>query len=89
MPTKVAKQTFVRGQLDTTPNPEEQMASSQTMRRLHAALLALPEQDRWCLALRAEGLRYREIATTIGISLGAVSLSLTRSLGRLGRADKG
>jgi hypothetical protein len=25
-------------------------------------LRALPEQDQWCLFLRAEGLRYREIA---------------------------
>jgi RNA polymerase sigma-70 factor (ECF subfamily) len=47
----------------------------------------LPEQDRCCLGLRAEGLRYREIAKVLGMSLGAVSVSLQRSLARLGRAD--
>jgi RNA polymerase sigma-70 factor (ECF subfamily) len=38
--------------------------------------------------LRAEGLRYREIAEVVGMSLGAVSMSLERSLGRLARADR-
>jgi RNA polymerase sigma-70 factor, ECF subfamily len=71
------------------PNPEEQVATSQRQARMQAVLRALPEQDRSCLYLRAEGLRYREIAATLGISLGAVSIALTRSLARLGRVDKG
>lgn len=72
-----------------TLNPEEQAASSQRQERMQAVLRALPEQDRSCLYLRAEGLRYREIAATLGISLGTVSIALTRSLARLGRVDKG
>jgi RNA polymerase sigma-70 factor, ECF subfamily len=40
-----------------------------------AVVHALPEVDQKCLLLRAEGLRYREIAA-VGISLGAVSMSL-------------
>jgi RNA polymerase sigma-70 factor, ECF subfamily len=39
--------------------------------------------------LRAEGLRYREIAQILGISLGSVSTFLTRSLAKLFRADRG
>jgi RNA polymerase sigma-70 factor (ECF subfamily) len=74
---------------DPDPNPEEALASRQRRERLLAVVRALPEQDRWCLNLRAEGLRYREIAQVVGMSLGAVSLSLTRSLGRLSRADGG
>lgn len=73
---------------DPGPNPEELAQHSQRQRRLHSVLRALPDQDQWCLCLRAEGLRYREIAEVLGISLGAVSLSLTRSLARLDRADK-
>jgi len=80
---------LVQAKLDATPNPEEQVTSGQTLQRLRAVLRALPEQDRCCLALRAEGLRYREIAAALGISLGSVSLSLTRSLARLGSAEKG
>jgi len=74
---------------DPAPNPEELAQRNQRRRLLRSVVRALPEQDRWCLSLRAEGLRYREIAEILGISLGAVSLSLTRSLSRLGRADKG
>jgi len=73
---------------DPTPNPEDQMANAQRQARLLAVLNALPEQDRACLHLRAEGLRYREIAEVVGISLGAVSASLTRSMARMARADE-
>jgi RNA polymerase sigma-70 factor (ECF subfamily) len=73
----------VEKQSDPSPNPEEQMLSRQRQTRLLAVLCALPEQDRCCLGLRAEGLRYREIAQVLGVSLGAVSISLTRSLARL------
>jgi RNA polymerase sigma-70 factor (ECF subfamily) len=71
---------------DTNPNPEDQMASNQRRQRVVAVVSALPEHDRRCLILRAEGLRYREIAEVLDISLGAVSLSLERSLTRLSRA---
>jgi RNA polymerase sigma-70 factor (ECF subfamily) len=71
---------------DTGPSPEDQAASSQRRHRVLAAVDALPEQDRRCLILRAEGLRYREIADVLDISLGAVSISLERSLTRLARA---
>jgi RNA polymerase sigma-70 factor, ECF subfamily len=80
--------SLLERQFDPGPNPEEQMVYSQTQERLLAVLRALPEQDQRCLRLRAEGLRYREIAETLGISLGAVSISLARSLARLGRADE-
>jgi RNA polymerase sigma-70 factor, ECF subfamily len=71
---------------DATPGPEEQMQLMQEQTRLLAVVRALPEQDQCCLSLRAEGLRYREIAEVLGISLGAVSISLQRSLARLARA---
>jgi RNA polymerase sigma-70 factor (ECF subfamily) len=73
-------------QSDPSPNPEEQLFDAQRTQRLVAVLKVLPEEDQCCLRLRAEGLRYREIASVLGISLGAVSMSLTRSLGRLLRA---
>jgi RNA polymerase sigma-70 factor, ECF subfamily len=71
---------------DPGPNPEYLAVSRQTHARLDAVLRALPEQERQCLVLRAEGLRYREIAQILDMSLGAVSLSLTRSLARMARA---
>lgn len=74
-------------QFDPGLNPEEQVISPQRQVRLQAALAALPGQDQCCLRLRAEGLRYREISRVLGISLGAVSLSLTQSLKHLRLAD--
>ena len=73
---------------DPNLNPEEQYLALQRQRRLLSVVNALPEQDRLCLSLRAEGFRYREIAKIAGISLGSVSLSLTRSLARLLRAHE-
>jgi len=75
--------------VDSALNPEEQAAAAQRQTRLESIVRALSEQDRCCLALRAEGLRYREIAEILGMSLGSVSGSLARSLGRLTRGDKG
>lgn len=72
--------------IDPGPSPEERLADRQTQRHLMAVVEALPEQDRRCLFLRAEGLRYREIADILDMSLGAVSLSLTRSLARIARS---
>jgi RNA polymerase sigma-70 factor (ECF subfamily) len=74
-------------QLDPEPDPEEQLSNRQRQERLLAMVGALPEGDRRCLYLRAEGLRYREIAEVLEISLGAVALSLGRSLKRLSRID--
>jgi len=75
-------------QFDPSPSPEDQVSSLQRRRRLLSVFRVLPQQDQCCLRLRAEGLRYREIAEVLGISLGAVSMSLTRSLTRLTRADR-
>jgi RNA polymerase sigma-70 factor (ECF subfamily) len=82
-----SNETVERQRADPGPNPEEQMAARQRQERLRAVIDALPEQDRCCLHLRAEGLRYREISRALGMSLGAVFVSLERSLARLGRAD--
>ncbi len=71
---------------DPAPNPEEALSSRQTRARLLAVVEALQEQDRRCLILRAEGLRYREIAAILDMSLSSISASLSRSLAKIGRA---
>jgi RNA polymerase sigma-70 factor, ECF subfamily len=74
--------------LDPEPDPEQQALSSQSQRRLSAVIRALPEPDRACLSLRAEGFRYREIAEILGMSLGAVARSLEQSLAKLSRVHE-
>ena len=84
-----ADEDFVERHPDPEPNPEEQALSNQRRRRLTAVVEALPARDRACLALRAEGFRYREIAEIVGMSLGAVAMSLERSLAKLCCVEEG
>jgi len=73
------------GTVDPGPTPEDRLLLNEYRQRLLAVVEALPEHDRHCLSLRAEGLRYREIAGVLDMSLGAVAVSLARSLARLAR----
>jgi len=71
---------------DAGPGPEAVAIDRQRARRIQEALAELSPQQRKCLYLRAEGLRYREIAETIGIGLSSVSEFVTRALVRLRKA---
>jgi RNA polymerase sigma-70 factor (ECF subfamily) len=75
--------------VDPAPNPEAQLAERERRRHLLSVVRALPERDRHCLFLRAEGCRYRDIAAVLGVSLGAVAKSLARAITRLAHADEG
>jgi RNA polymerase sigma-70 factor (ECF subfamily) len=74
--------------VDAGPGPEAQLAHDQTRKRVLSVIAALAEQDRRCIFLRAEGFRYREIASVLDMSLGAVSLSLARTLARIARSGE-
>jgi RNA polymerase sigma-70 factor (ECF subfamily) len=82
-----ADETNMHEQSDPSPNPEEHLSNAQRRQRLLAVVNALGEAEQHCIRLRAEGLRYREIAEVLGISLGSVSVLLARSMERLIRAD--
>ena len=73
--------------IDPGLNPEDQVADAQSREALSAVLNALPAIDRRCLYLRAEGLRHREIAQILDLSISTVSVSLGRSLARINRAS--
>jgi RNA polymerase sigma-70 factor, ECF subfamily len=75
--------------VDPAPNPEVRLALAERARRVRSVFRALSDRDRQCLLLRAEGLRYRDIARTLGISLGGVAKSLARSMSRFVNADRG
>ena len=85
-------ETQVREQADRGATPEARLMHRERQQRLKRIVAALPDRDRRCLLLRAEGLTYRDIATTVGVSLGAVAKSLARVMTRLlagpeGKAD--
>lgn len=74
--------------VDPADTPEERLAFNERRRRLRSVVRALAPRDRQCVYLRSEGLSYRDIAGTLGMSLGAVAKSLARALGRLATADR-
>src|ERR1700686_4374995 len=63
--------------------PESELLDRERMTHFHAAVEGLSEQQRRCLFLRMEGLRYPEIGTTLGISASAVGEFLRRAMVRL------
>jgi RNA polymerase sigma-70 factor (ECF subfamily) len=79
----------IHERIDPAASPETQLVHRQRRTRWASVIRALPTRDRRCLLLRAEGLRYREIARTLGMSLGGVAKSLARSMTRLVNADRG
>ena len=71
---------------DPASSPEERMLAGQRQAQFHAVVRALPDRSRRCLQLRAEGLRYREIAAALGVSVGTVANALAHAAMRVQRA---
>lgn len=63
--------------------PESDLIERERMLRFHDAVLGLSDQQRRCLFLRMEGLRYPEIGSALGISASAVGEFLRRAMVRL------
>lgn len=76
-------------QTDSRLTQEAHLIARERRQRLGRIVAALPDRDRRCLLLRADGLTYRDIAKTVGGSLGAVAKSLTRVMTRVVAAVEG
>ena len=68
-------------------NPEQNLLEREQNIRFHQAIQALSEQQRRCLLLRLEGLRYPEIGSALGISASAVGEFLRRAIARLKKGE--
>jgi RNA polymerase sigma-70 factor, ECF subfamily len=66
---------------------EQALIERERMVRLHNAVEGLSAQQKSCLFLRAEGLRYQEIAQVIGVGTSTVGEFLRRAITRLRRAN--
>ena len=64
-------------------SPEAELLERERMLRFHHAVEGLSEQQKRCLFLRMEGLRYPEIGAALGISASAVGEFLRRAMARL------
>ncbi len=68
---------------------ERVLIDRERNQRVSEAMESLSPQQRNCLYLRSEGLRYREIAEAMGISSSAVNEFLRRAISRLAEAAHG
>ncbi|MDZ4802456.1 MAG: sigma-70 family RNA polymerase sigma factor [Bryobacteraceae bacterium] len=67
-------------------SPESRAIDNQRQERIRRALEDLSPQQRQCLDLRVSGLRYREIAETVGIGTSTVNEFLRRAIAKLRKA---
>ena len=63
--------------------PDVDFDRNERSAAVRAALATLSERDREALLLKAEGFNYDEIASTLGLSKGAVGTTLARARRRL------
>ena len=66
--------------VDPAPNPEQRLIFDERIRRLQSAWAQLTPRQRNCVLLRAEGLRYREIALALGVSVQRVGEMMQRAM---------
>jgi RNA polymerase sigma-70 factor, ECF subfamily len=68
---------------DRADSAEDVLVARQEEERLHAALLQLSAPQQNCLVLRSQGLKYREIAEALDLSVSTVAEHVQRGLERL------
>jgi RNA polymerase sigma-70 factor (ECF subfamily) len=68
---------------DPAPNPEQQVLMQEKSQRLEQAISRLPTQQQRCVLLRAQGLRYWEIAQVLGVIVPTVSEFIQRAIVKL------
>jgi len=66
-------------------DPESLLIQNERLNRLKMAVLNLTQLQRECLHLRADGLRYREIAELLAISVSTVADAVRRATVKLAR----
>jgi RNA polymerase sigma-70 factor, ECF subfamily len=69
--------------------PEQRLIGRERLARVTRAVAMLSPQQKQVLEMRAAGLRYREIAATMGVGISTVSEFVTRAVARLRKAAIG
>ncbi len=69
---------------DRSPNPEEHLLSRERKHELRRRIARLTDLQRQALYLRAEGLRYREIAEILDVEQATIVDRVRRALKNLG-----
>ena len=72
-------------QRDSAPDPEQKVLQHERIRLIEQEVLRLPKLQRECMNLKAQGLRYHEIAVVLDISMTAAVDCVRRAVKRLGK----
>lgn len=70
---------------DPSPDPERELLANEQSARMQRAVRGLTALQIECLHLRAEGLRYREIAELYGVTRAAITDVVRRAIERIGK----
>jgi RNA polymerase sigma-70 factor (ECF subfamily) len=70
---------------DSSPDPEKKLLADEQSVRMQRAMRGLTALQIECLHLRAEGLRYREIAEMYRVTVAAVTDVVRRAIERIGK----
>ena len=70
----------LHGCVDPAPNPEEKVLLDERRRKFEGACAHLTPKQRHCVLLRTQGLRYREIAVILGVSVQRVGELMQRAI---------
>lgn len=62
---------------------EDRLLEAERVRQLREGMTQLPEAQRQALILRSQGLKYREIAQTLGLSISTVAENVQRGMDAL------
>jgi RNA polymerase sigma-70 factor (ECF subfamily) len=68
---------------DPRPDPEQQIIRRQQLRRIAHEVSLMPRLQRECMRLKAQGLRYHEIADALDISMTAAVDHVRRAVAKL------
>ena len=65
------------------PSPEAWTGHQQRLRRIAAGMAELPKEQRLCVQLRMQGLKYREIGKVLGVATSTVADWLVAAVSHL------
>ena len=70
---------------ESAPDPEQQLLQRERRRQIAENVAGLPPLQRRCLRLKAQGLRYHEIAEALGVSRTVAVDCVRQAVKRVGR----